>query len=79
MEEERVDLSLICRACKCVSPTMKSIFEGLENGNISVHNPRIDEMLMACAAVQVNKDFKPVVDYKIISRYLTGILLMRST
>jgi len=56
---------------------MKSIFEGLENGNISVHNPRIDEMLMACAAVQVNKDFKPVVDYRIISRYL--ILLMPST
>lgn len=63
-DEERVDLSLICRTCKCISSAMKSIFSGLENANISVHNPRIDEMLMACAAVQVNKDyFNPVVDY----------------
>ncbi|XP_066156227.1 zinc finger protein 420-like [Euwallacea fornicatus] len=54
MEESPVDLTLICRTCKCVSPSMKSVFSGLENGNISVHNPRIDEMLMACAAVQVS-------------------------
>ncbi|XP_050306527.1 zinc finger protein 652-B-like [Anthonomus grandis grandis] len=53
MEMERVDLSLICRTCKCVSPTMKSVFSGFESANISIHNPRIDEMLMACAAVQI--------------------------
>lgn len=54
MDMERVDLSLICRTCKCVSPTMRSLFGGLENTNISPNNPRIDEMLMACAAVQVS-------------------------
>lgn len=62
MDVERVDLSLICRTCKCVAPSMKSVFNGMDNANISIQNPRIDEMLMACAAVQVNKDFSPVVD-----------------
>lgn len=48
-----MDLSLICRTCKCISPTMKSVFDAAMSGNISPNNPRIDEMLMACAAVQV--------------------------
>ncbi|XP_056645770.1 zinc finger protein 184-like isoform X1 [Diorhabda sublineata] len=47
---ENVNLNLICRTCKCVSPHMRSLFEGYENPHQS---PRIDEMLMACASVQV--------------------------
>ncbi|XP_060518056.1 zinc finger protein 234-like isoform X2 [Cylas formicarius] len=53
MDVDRVDLSLICRTCKCVSPQMRSVFQGVEHPN---QNPRIDEMLMACAAVQVAYD-----------------------
>ncbi|XP_076269599.1 uncharacterized protein LOC143202184 isoform X3 [Rhynchophorus ferrugineus] len=54
MDMDRVDMSLICRACKNVSSSMRSIFDTLNSGNISTRNPRIDEMLMACAAVQIS-------------------------
>ncbi|XP_018568013.1 uncharacterized protein LOC108908457 [Anoplophora glabripennis] len=50
MELEAVNLSQICRTCKCVAPQMRSLFEGYENAHQS---PRIDEMLMACTSVQV--------------------------
>ncbi|KAJ8961324.1 hypothetical protein NQ317_012389 [Molorchus minor] len=43
-------MNQICRTCKCISPHMRSVFEGYEGPH---HSPRIDEMLMACASVQV--------------------------
>ncbi|KAJ8929735.1 hypothetical protein NQ314_017550 [Rhamnusium bicolor] len=50
MDLEELNLGQICRTCKCVTPQMRSLFEGYENPH---HSPRIDEMLMACASVQV--------------------------
>ncbi|KAJ8929736.1 hypothetical protein NQ314_017551 [Rhamnusium bicolor] len=50
MDLEGLNLGQICRTCKCVTPQMRSLFEGYENPHQS---PRIDEMLMACASVQV--------------------------
>lgn len=51
MDLEGLDLGQICRTCKCVTSQMRSLFEGYENPHES---PRIDEMLMACASIQVN-------------------------
>nr|CAI5848287.1 unnamed protein product [Callosobruchus analis] len=50
MEMENINVNAICRTCKCITPHMRSIFEEFENTHQS---PRIDEMLMACASVQV--------------------------
>ncbi|KAJ8916253.1 hypothetical protein NQ315_016393 [Exocentrus adspersus] len=50
MEMETFNMNLLCRTCKCVNLPMRPLFEGLENPHQS---PRIDEMLMACASVQV--------------------------
>nr|CAH7769260.1 unnamed protein product [Callosobruchus chinensis] len=50
MEMENINVNAICRTCKCITPQMRSIFEEFEATHQS---PRIDEMLMACASVQV--------------------------
>lgn len=50
MEMEVLNFNQICRTCKQYSPQMRSVFEGFENPHQS---PRIDEMLMAFASVQV--------------------------
>lgn len=47
---EVLNFNQICRTCKQYSPHMRSVFEGFENPHQS---PRIDEMLMAFASVQV--------------------------
>lgn len=52
MDGVAFDPEKICRACKNAAPNMRSLFETSgddENG------PRIDEMLMACAAITVSK------------------------
>lgn len=45
------DFNRICRACKCESSDMCSVFE---RNATTENNARFDEMLMACASVQVN-------------------------
>lgn len=47
---EVLNFNQICRTCKQYSPQMRSVFEGFQNPHQS---PRIDEMLMAFASVQV--------------------------
>ncbi|GJQ86429.1 hypothetical protein Trydic_g10336 [Trypoxylus dichotomus] len=54
MESVQIDLNNVCRTCKNESPEMKSLYyRDSESGK---ENPRLDEMLMACASVQVNND-----------------------
>ncbi|KRT78247.1 zinc-finger associated domain containing protein [Oryctes borbonicus] len=54
MESIQLDFNNVCRTCKNESPEMKSLYyRDSESGK---ENPRLDEMLMACASVQVNKD-----------------------
>lgn len=45
------DFNRICRACKCESSDMCSVFE---RNATTENNARFDEMLMACASVQIN-------------------------
>lgn len=54
MEHPQYDFNRICRACKCESTNMCSVFERNES---TERNARFDEMLMACASVQVNTPF----------------------
>lgn len=51
MDHCEYDFNRICRACKCESTNMCSVFERNE---ATGRNARLDEMLMACASVQVN-------------------------
>lgn len=46
------DFNRVCRACKCESGDLQSVFEGSEKDG---GDARIDEMLMACASVQVTQ------------------------
>lgn len=53
MECMQIDLNNVCRTCKCESSEMKSLYyRDSESGK---ENARLDEMLMACASVQVNR------------------------
>lgn len=59
MELLDYNLDRICRVCKAESSDMWSIYDELK---IETNNPRIDEMLMACTAIQVNsKDGLPAL------------------
>ncbi|GLV37730.1 uncharacterized protein CBL_06569 [Carabus blaptoides fortunei] len=50
MDHCEYDFNRICRACKCESTNMCSVFERNE---ATGRNARLDEMLMACASVQI--------------------------
>lgn len=52
MEEVVCDFNHVCRACKCESGDLQSVFEKFEKDG---GDARIDEMLMACASVQVTE------------------------
>lgn len=52
MDNCEYDFNRICRACKNESSDMCSVFNTTE---ATGRNARLDEMLMACASVQVNK------------------------
>lgn len=54
MENQEVNLKKICRTCQSDSSDMELIFQNGENYD---ENRRIDEMLMECTAIQVNKYF----------------------
>lgn len=50
MAEPDSDFSRTCRTCRCETDELKSVFGYFEKDG---GNARIDEMLMACASVQV--------------------------
>lgn len=52
MDTCEYDFNRICRACKNESSDLCSVFNSSDS---TEHNARLDEMLMACASVQVNK------------------------
>lgn len=51
METCEYDFNRICRACKNETSDLCSVFNRSDD---SGHNARLDEMLMACASIQVN-------------------------
>lgn len=78
MELETLNMNQICRTCKCVAPQMRSLFEAYENAHQS---PRIDEMLMACASIQVNitTQGKTLTKQILIFYLYTGVMWRRIT